>query len=154
MSRVLRLPDHGRLIVCTDLQGCLRDFDRIVELYRGARLETDGDAHILFTGDLVHGPHIDPEDWPDFLGEYYRDQSGEVVWLDDQHVGGFAIGHFLQNDRRGVEDEVNVLPTTTTERFSNFEQRRPERGVGEHLEPCLQVRRYRFGQHRHERKTH
>lgn len=79
MSRVLRLPDHGRLIVCTDLQGCLRDFERIVELFHAARADSGGDAHILFTGDLVHGPHIDPEDWPDFLGEYYRDQSGEVV---------------------------------------------------------------------------
>jgi hypothetical protein len=33
MARVLRLPDHGRLIVCTDLQGCLRDFHRIVEVF-------------------------------------------------------------------------------------------------------------------------
>jgi hypothetical protein len=86
----------------------------------------------------------------DFSG---RDQSGEVVWLNDQHVGGFAIGQCLENDRRGVEDEVNVLPTTTTERFSNFEQRRPERGVGENLEPCLQVRRCRYGHHRHEPTT-
>ena len=31
MARVIRLPDHGRLIVCTDLQGCLRDYRRIVE---------------------------------------------------------------------------------------------------------------------------
>ncbi|HEU5098066.1 MAG TPA: hypothetical protein VFU22_03410 [Roseiflexaceae bacterium] len=69
------------------------------------------------------------DDWMlsgnDFSG---RDQLGEVVWLDDQHVGGFAIGQFLENDRRGVEDEVNVLPTTMTERFTNFEQCRPERG--------------------------
>jgi hypothetical protein len=77
--RVLRLPDHGRLIVCTDLQGCLRDFDRIVEVFRATWDETGGDAHLLFTGDLVHGPHIDAEDWPDFLGEFYRDQSGELV---------------------------------------------------------------------------
>lgn len=79
MARVLRLPDRGRLLVCTDLQGCLRDFNRIVELFEHALLEHQGDAHILFTGDLIHGPHIDPEDWPDFLGEYYRDASGEVI---------------------------------------------------------------------------
>lgn len=79
MASVLRLPDHGHLIVCTDLQGCLRDFDRIVELFRESRERTNGDSHLLFTGDLVHGPHIDEDDWPDFLGEYYRDQSGEVV---------------------------------------------------------------------------
>lgn len=79
MARVLRLPDHGRLIVCTDLQGCLRDFRRIVQLFEQALLEHAGDAHVLFTGDLIHGPHIDPEDWPDFLGEYYRDASGDVM---------------------------------------------------------------------------
>jgi len=79
MARVLRLPDHGRLLVCTDLQGCLRDFERIVQLFEEALLAHQGDAHVLFTGDLIHGPHIDPEDWPDFLGEYYRDASGEVM---------------------------------------------------------------------------
>src|SRR5215470_1819949 len=79
MARVLRLPDRGRLLVCTDLQGCLRDFQRMVHLFEQALLDHQGDAHILFTGDLIHGPHIDPEDWPDFLGEYYRDASGEVM---------------------------------------------------------------------------
>jgi len=79
MARVLRLPDHGRLLVCTDLQGCLRDFQRVVQLFEQALLDHEGDAHVLFTGDLIHGPHIDPEDWPDFLGEYYRDASGEVM---------------------------------------------------------------------------
>jgi hypothetical protein len=79
MARVLRLPDHGRLLVCTDLQGCLRDFHRIVQLFEQALLDHQGDAHVLFTGDLIHGPLIDPEDWPDFLGEYYRDASGEVM---------------------------------------------------------------------------
>jgi len=79
MARVLRLPDHGRLIVCTDLQGCMRDYRRIVEIFHDALEATAGDAHLLFTGDLIHGPHIDEEEWPDFLGEYYRDESGEVI---------------------------------------------------------------------------
>jgi len=79
MARVLRLPDHGRLLVCTDLQGCMRDFDRFVRIFEQALLDHQGDAHVLFTGDLIHGPHIDPEDWPDFLGEYYRDASGDVM---------------------------------------------------------------------------
>ena len=78
MARVLRLPDQGRLIVCTDLQGCLRDYVRIVEVFHEI-LDTCEDTYLLFTGDLVHGPHIEPEDWPDFLGEYYRDQSGDLV---------------------------------------------------------------------------
>jgi hypothetical protein len=79
MARVLRLPDHGRLLVCTDLQGCMRDFQRFVQIFEQALLAYQGDAHVLFTGDLIHGPHIDPEDWPDFLGEYYRDASGDVM---------------------------------------------------------------------------
>jgi calcineurin-like phosphoesterase family protein len=79
MARVLRLPDHGRLLVCTDLQGCMRDFDRFVQIFEQALLDHQGDAHVLFTGDLIHGPHIDPEDWPDFLGEYYRDASGDLM---------------------------------------------------------------------------
>jgi len=79
MARVLRLPDHGRLLVCTDLQGCMRDYRRMVEIFEQALDHHQGDAHLLFTGDLIHGPHIDPEDWPDFLGEYYRDASGEVM---------------------------------------------------------------------------
>ena len=78
MSRVLQLPGRGRLLVATDLQGCMRDFLRMEELFVSAQRET-GDAHILFTGDLIHGPHLDKEDWPDFLGEYYRDASLEVV---------------------------------------------------------------------------
>jgi hypothetical protein len=57
----------------------MRDFQRFVEVFEQALLDYQGDAHVLFTGDLIHGPHIDPEDWPDFLGEYYRDASGEVM---------------------------------------------------------------------------
>jgi hypothetical protein len=79
MARVIRLPDKGRLLVCTDLQGCMRDFQRMVRVFEEALIKYQGDAHLLITGDLIHGPHIEPEDWPDFLGEYYRDQSGEVM---------------------------------------------------------------------------
>lgn len=57
----------------------MRDYRRMVELFEQALYDHHGDAHLLFTGDLIHGPHIDPEDWPDFLGEYYRDASGEVM---------------------------------------------------------------------------
>ena len=57
----------------------MRDFRRMVEVFEQALHDHAGDAHLLFTGDLIHGPHIEPEDWPDFLGEYYRDASGEVM---------------------------------------------------------------------------
>jgi len=79
MARVIRLPDKGRLLVCTDLQGCMRDYARMVEVFEQALTDYGGDVHLIFTGDLIHGPHIEPEDWPDFLGEYYRDASGDLM---------------------------------------------------------------------------
>ncbi|MFH0899926.1 MAG: metallophosphoesterase [Pseudomonadota bacterium] len=79
MSRVLHLPDHGRLLVATDLQGNLHDYERIEDIFRAAIIEEEGDAHVLFTGDLIHGPHLSPEEWPDFLGEYYFDESPALV---------------------------------------------------------------------------
>jgi hypothetical protein len=133
MARVLRLPAHGRLIVCTDLQGCMRDFEAIVQVFLRARRDTRGDAHLLFTGDLVHGPHLNEDDWPDFLGEYYRDQSGELidgfVALARQHPG--HVHALLGNHEHGhvggphtakfAMDEVALLEDTLgperTERF-------------------------------------
>lgn len=121
MVRVIRFPDHGRLIVCTDLQGCLRDFHAIAEIFARADEETRGDAHLLFTGDLVHGPHIDREDWPDFLGEYYRDESGEVIdelvtlaetYPDRVHalLGNHEHGHIGgPHTAKFAMDEVAVL---------------------------------------------
>lgn len=79
MGRILQLPESGRLLVCTDLQGCMRDYQTIVGRFEDLWTETGGQAHILFTGDMVHGPHISENDWPDFLGEYYRDQSAELM---------------------------------------------------------------------------
>lgn len=82
MARVLRLPDRGRLIVCTDLQGCLRDYEAVIDVFQRADAEDtelDGQTHLLFTGDMIHGPHMQEHEWPDYLGEYYRDQSGEVL---------------------------------------------------------------------------
>jgi hypothetical protein len=79
MARVLRLPDRGRLIVCTDLQGCLRDYHRVVDIFHQTRARYGGDAYLLFTGDLIHGPHLEEDEWPDFLGEFYRDASGELI---------------------------------------------------------------------------
>jgi len=120
MSKLLELPDHGRLIVCTDLQGCLRDFQTIQAIYQQRLAETK-DAHLLFTGDLVHGPRIKKNDWPDFLGEYYSDQSGEVieafVQLQLAHPG--RVHAILGNHEHGhvggphtakfARDEVTLL---------------------------------------------
>jgi len=130
MARVLRLPEKGRLLVCTDLQGCMRDFNRMVELFEQALDTYHGEAYLLFTGDLIHGPHIEPEDWPDFLGEFYRDQSGELIvayaGLASQYPG--RVHSLLGNHEHGhiggphtakfAADEVALLehilgPTAT-----------------------------------------
>ena len=121
MARVLRVPDRGRLIVCTDLQGCLRDFERVVDRFVAALDDTDGHAYVIFTGDLVHGPHLEPEEWPEFLGEYYRDQSGELIdafeELSRRHPG--RVHALLGNHEHGhvggphtakfARDEVALL---------------------------------------------
>jgi hypothetical protein len=57
----------------------MRDYHRMVQIFEQALIQFHGDAYLLFTGDLIHGPYIEPEDWPDFLGEYYRDASGELM---------------------------------------------------------------------------
>jgi hypothetical protein len=130
MARVLRLPDHGRLIVCTDLQGCMRDYRRIVEVYHQVAAAHDGDAHLLFTGDLIHGPHLAEEDWPDFLGEYYLDASGDVLDAyadlaarlphnihalvgnhEHGHIGGPHTAKFAADEVQLLEDMLGARRT-------------------------------------------
>ncbi len=67
----------------------------------------------------------------DFSG---LDQIGGVVGLDDQNVDCFAIGHFLENDRRGAEYEVNLASIIGTERFADLHQCRLEWSVGDNCE--------------------
>src|SRR5688572_11204268 len=121
MPRLLHLPARGRLLVATDLQGNLRDFDRMADLFRAALVENEGEAHLLFTGDLVHGPHLEPEEWPDFLGEYYRDDSMGVVegFLDLRRKNPGKVHALLGNHEHGhcggphtakfAPDEVELL---------------------------------------------
>jgi hypothetical protein len=76
VQRLLRLPARGRLLVATDLQGNLRDFERLVHHFRSA----GDDAQLVLTGDLVHGP--DEETvlaWPPHLGTPYRDESPALI---------------------------------------------------------------------------
>jgi hypothetical protein len=77
-SRLLTLPDHGELLVCTDLHGNLRDFKRMRRLLED-RIQREANPFLLFTGDLIHGPSCTEEEWPDYLGTFFPDESGEVV---------------------------------------------------------------------------
>ena len=77
-NRLLRLPGRGQLLVCTDLHGNFRDFQRMRDLFVGC-LEANEDPYLLFTGDLIHGPSCTAEEWPDYLGSYFPDESPGVV---------------------------------------------------------------------------
>ncbi|MBL4843955.1 MAG: metallophosphoesterase [Planctomycetes bacterium] len=79
VGKVLHLPASGRAIVCTDLHGNLPDFLAVVEAFRQALVDNAGDAYLLITGDLVHGPRYSPRNWPEHLGSFYRDQTEEVL---------------------------------------------------------------------------
>lgn len=75
-TSVLQLPAHGTLVIGTDLQGNLRDFERLHAHFAAL----GSDAHLVLTGDLVHGPDEDTAgQWPDFLGTPYRDESPALI---------------------------------------------------------------------------
>jgi hypothetical protein len=76
--RLLRLPERGRLLLCTDLHGNLRDFQRMRALFEQAH-DAGQQPYLLFSGDLIHGPSCEPEEWPSYLGTYFRDESDVIV---------------------------------------------------------------------------
>lgn len=127
-TSVLRLPARGTLLIGTDLQGNLRDFQ---QLHR--RFEALGaDAQLVLTGDLVHGPdeHTAGQ-WPDFLGTPYRDESpalidafaaaqrqapGRVHCLmgnhDHSHLGGPVTAKFHPDEAAHLEATLGAEGTT------------------------------------------
>jgi hypothetical protein len=121
VKRFLQLPDRGRLLVGTDLQGNLKDFLQLAGHFRSL----GPDAQLVLTGDLVHGPDRETaHQWPDHLGTPYFDQSPELMnaFLEEQlrapgrvhclmgnhdhaHVGGPITSKFH-------DDEAGVLEAT------------------------------------------
>jgi hypothetical protein len=119
--RVVTLPDRGRLVVATDFQGNVRDFCAVEELFeREAR--APGGAFLVVTGDLVHGPELEPDEWPEYLGTYYRGDSpsvlrraralqrrhpGRVFYLmgnhEHAHVGGPIVAKFFADEAERLE---------------------------------------------------
>lgn len=124
MSRVLRLPDRGRLLVSTDLQGNLGDFRALERLL----LAAGDEAVLVLTGDLVHGPDDETyEDWPAMLGTRYRDESPALVdaFLDLQarcpnrvhcllgnhdhaHIGGPVTAKFHSDEAAALERRLDT----------------------------------------------
>jgi Calcineurin-like phosphoesterase len=119
----LRLPARGRLLISTDLQGNLGDFNAVARHF----LEAGPDAHLVITGDLVHGPDDDTaSNWPDFLGTPYRDESialleafvalkarcpGRVHALlgnhDHAHIGGPTTSKFHLDEAKVLESRLD-----------------------------------------------
>ena len=109
--------------MATDMQGNLRDFQRMLALFE----EAPEESLLVFTGDLVHGPDEDTvAQWPDFLGTPYRDESPEVVrgFLEAQarspgrvhcllgnhehaHVGGPVTSKFHEDEARALEARLS-----------------------------------------------
>jgi hypothetical protein len=78
MSRVITLPRRGVLVAATDLHGNLPDFRAVVARFLALR-ELGADARLVFCGDLVHGPSIPQDSWPEHLGTFYEDRSRELL---------------------------------------------------------------------------
>jgi len=121
MPRVVTLPDRGRLIVGTDLQGNLADFERLEAIFEEAAKGPEG-ATLVITGDLVHGPEIPRNHWPEYLGTYFRADSvavldraerlaarhpGRVHYVlgnhEHAHVGGPVVSKFFANEAHRLE---------------------------------------------------
>jgi len=78
MSRVLTLPNNGVLLVATDLHGHHRDFRAVADRFLALTASIDP-PQLVICGDLVHGPAIAPEAWPEHLGDFYTDESPAVL---------------------------------------------------------------------------
>ena len=126
--RVLRLPSRGTLLVSTDLQGSLRDWERLLMHFHTAEEATGGEAVLVLTGDLVHGPDDETyANWPEPLGTKYRDESvalveaflreqqrapGRVHCLlgnhDHAHIGGPVTSKFYLDEAAALESRLDV----------------------------------------------
>ena len=122
MRRVIQLPDRGRLLVATDVQGNVGDFDRVAAAFEDAAKSREG-AYLVVTGDLVHGPELSEADWPDYLGTFYHGDSktvleharelsdrypGRVHYLlgnhEHAHVGGPVVSKFFPDEAQRLEE--------------------------------------------------
>ena len=121
MRRVISLPDEGRLLVATDLQGNLGDYLALEAIFEEA--SNEGPTHLVITGDLVHGPELEPHQWPEYLGTFYRGDSagllrharalaerhpGRVHYLlgnhEHAHVGGPVVAKFFPDEANRLEE--------------------------------------------------
>lgn len=132
VPRVVTLPERGKLFIATDFQGNVGDFERMASIFEEAALE-NGDAVLVVTGDLVHGPELSEHEWPDYLGTYYRGDSktllerakalqerhpGRVHYLmgnhEHAHVGGPVVSKFFPDEANRLEELLGEEGTEST----------------------------------------
>ncbi len=123
-ERLIRIEGPGKLLVCTDLQGNLGDFLQVIRKFRELVAREPG-SHLILTGDLVHGPEYSPEEWPDYLGTYYFDDSPGVIHAfealreefpgqvhallgnhEHAHVGGPVVSKFFLDEAAHLENRM------------------------------------------------
>lgn len=135
MRRVIELPSEGRLIVATDLQGNVPDFARVEAVFEDALRRSD--AVLVITGDLVHGPEIPRETWPEHLGAFYHGDSpgvleraralqerhpGRVHFLlgnhEHAHIGGPIVSKFFPNEAERLESLLGAERATAFQEWT------------------------------------
>ncbi|MBI3722581.1 metallophosphoesterase [bacterium] len=132
-GKIVRIPPGpGRAIVSTDLHGHMEDFRRVVAAFE--RALTRGNAYLVFTGDLVHGPAYEKDSYPEHLGDYYEDETpllmqsfvevqkkhrGRVICLmgnhEHSHVGGPHTRKFHKTPSETEYFERKIGPKRTSE---------------------------------------
>ncbi|MDG6100928.1 metallophosphoesterase [Dactylosporangium aurantiacum] len=124
MSRIVTLPPVGRLLAVTDLHGNLADFHAIAARFKSLVAVPGPPPHLLFCGDLVHGPAIALTAWPEHLGDFYVDQTprllsearqlatafpGQIHFLlgnhEHAHLGGPQLSKFHPDEAAYLEGQ-------------------------------------------------
>jgi hypothetical protein len=127
MSRVVVLPGRGTLLAATDLHGNLPDFQALARRFLDLAEAAADPPHLLLCGDLVHGPALARDDWPEHLGDFYADASadlldearrlqqrfpGRVHYLlgnhEHAHLGGPRLSKFHPDEARHLEESYGT----------------------------------------------
>ena len=94
-DRVLIYPKKGNLLVCSDLHGNKKDYLQMLDIFE-SELKQSKDTHLLFLGDLIHGPKEDS-------GYGYLDESEFIIdhFIKMQEVYSDKIHSLLGNHEHG-----------------------------------------------------
>lgn len=106
-DKFIELPNHGRLMVVTDLHGNFEDYKSYVDLWD----ENDPDFHIVFTGDLIHSIHEDDgsiEILDDVIDKSNRCSNFHVL-LGNHEWAHIVNKDIYKNNENLLEDFINLV---------------------------------------------